>query len=271
MPWLPDFRNAAELARRQTYAAGHADPVGQYIAALTGGDPHAIEDAWPERVVVFDPRAGEVRGHHELRYFVHHSRELLARFGFHGMETRSETVVPGRAAVELLGRVTSDGKERPWPVAIVAESRDDSVVFRSYFSRLPTEGRHFPRPAILPATDERPGDVVGRHLDALAAGDADGVLATFGPEGYLRETTEQTHRGGAELRAYFKRVFGAEGGVELQCCTVTDDGVRCAVEYTCVRWGGREVAPQAGLAVYERGTDGLLAAVRLYDDLDALI
>jgi hypothetical protein len=29
------------------------------------------------------------------------------------------------------------------------------------------------------------------------------------------------------------------------------------------------VPPQAGLGVYERGTDGLLAAARLYDDIEA--
>ena len=33
MPWFPDFISAAELARRQTRAAGQADPVAQYITA----------------------------------------------------------------------------------------------------------------------------------------------------------------------------------------------------------------------------------------------
>jgi hypothetical protein len=48
---------------------------------------------------------------------------------------------------------------------------------------------------------------------------------------------------------------------------VTDDGVRCALEYNCVRWGRRRLGPQAGLAVCERSRDGLLAAVRVYDDV----
>ncbi|MEV6847021.1 nuclear transport factor 2 family protein [Actinoplanes sp. NPDC051411] len=263
MPWLPDFQNAAELARRQTHAAGHADPVGQYIVALTGGDPHAIEDAWPERVVVFDPRAGEVRGHHDLRDFVHRSRDLLAQFQAHLDAARKRIVVPGRAVVELLGHVTFDGTQRPWPVAIVAESHDDSVVFRSYFSRRPTEGQRFPRPSILPGGAAVPGGVVGWHLEALAAGDVEAVLATFGPGAYLRETDERTHRGGAELRAYLSRV----GSVELQPCVVTDDGSACVVEFNCLRLGGREMSPQAGLVAYERGADGLLAAVRIYGDL----
>jgi hypothetical protein len=40
MPWFPDFIGAAELARRQTRAAGQADPVAQYITALNKGDIH---------------------------------------------------------------------------------------------------------------------------------------------------------------------------------------------------------------------------------------
>jgi hypothetical protein len=50
---------------------------------------------------------------------------------------------------------------------------------------------------------------------------------------------------------------------------VTDDGARCALEFNCRRWGSHDLPPQAGLAVYERGPDGLLAAARVYDDIDA--
>ncbi len=34
MPWFPDFVNAVGLVRRQTRAAGLADPVAQYFRAL---------------------------------------------------------------------------------------------------------------------------------------------------------------------------------------------------------------------------------------------
>jgi hypothetical protein len=43
---------------------------------------------------------------------------------------------------------------------------------------------------------------------------------------------------------------------------------RCALEYNCVRWGSHDLPPQAGIGVYERGPDGLLAAVRIYDDVE---
>ena len=58
------------------------------------------------------------------------------------------------------------------------------------------------------------------------------------------------------------------GGIGLEHCAVTDDGVRCALEYNCLRWGGHDLAsPQAGIAVHERDGDGLLASVRVYDDV----
>jgi hypothetical protein len=44
--------------------------------------------------------------------------------------------------------------------------------------------------------------------------------------------------------------------------------VRCAIEYNCVRWGVTDILPQAGLAVYERGSSGLLAAARICDDVE---
>jgi hypothetical protein len=52
---------------------------------------------------------------------------------------------------------------------------------------------------------------------------------------------------------------------------VTDDGVRSALEYNCVRWGSHDLPPQAGLGVYERGPYGLLAAARVCDDVDATV
>jgi ketosteroid isomerase-like protein len=270
MPWFPDFANAMELARQQTRAAGQADPVRQYVAALNNGDARALEAVWPGEVVVYDPRAGEVRGRRQLRKFVSTSQSLLARRHAR-VDTVAATVAAGRAVVELLAHLDTGGQEQLWPVAVVAESRDDrSVVFRTYCSLLPVEGHHQVRPPILAPGEDLPGgDVVARYHAALAAGDAEAVVAAFAPDGCYRESigSRATHRGTAELRSFFTAQLAA-GGVSMQPCAVTDDGVRCAVEYNCVRWGGRELPPQAGLCVCERAPGGLLAAVREYDDLE---
>jgi limonene-1,2-epoxide hydrolase len=273
MPWLPDFTNAVELVRRQTRAAGQADPVSQYVNALSSGDTRTLETVWPAQVVVYDPRAGEVRGHKRLRRFVRDSQSVLAKRHARS-ETLASTVVGARAVVELLVHLAGVGGEVAWPVTVVAESPDDRlVVFRTYFSHMPVEGQHEVRSPILEPGGAHPADVVGRYQAALHAGDTEAIVSTFATNGYFREPIgpRYTHRGPAELRSFFNRCFGAGGGIGLQHCAVTDDGVRCALEYNCFRWGSHDLAPQAGIGIYERGPDGSLAAVRVYDDIDAPI
>ncbi len=272
MPWFPDFVSAVQLARQQARAAGQADPVTQYFELLNSGDTRALETVWPGEITVFDPLAGEIRGHRELHRFVRKNQSWLG-----GLQARTErvaSVVAGqRAVVELLAHATSGDRELPWPIAVVAESPDGrSVQFRTYCRVWPITGPHRVRPAILPPGPDRPGDVVARYLAALAAGDTEAVVAAFSPGGYYRESgggPELRHQGAAELRSFFGRQFSAGGGIALQACAVTDDGVRCALEYTCARWGSHDLPPQAGIAVCERGPDGLLAAVRGYDDIAA--
>jgi hypothetical protein len=102
-------------------------------------------------------------------------------------------------------------------------------------------------------------------------GDTEAIVNTFAPDGYFREPIGQRypHRGTRELRSFFTMCFSAGGGIGLQhCaqhCAVTDDGVRCALEYSCIRWGSHDLAPQAGIVACERDPDGLLAGVRVYD------
>jgi ketosteroid isomerase-like protein len=271
MPWFPEFASAAELARQQTRAAGHADPVRQYLAALNDGDARALETAWPGELVIYDPHAGAVRGHRQVRQFIRHNLSWLA--GLHARtEVIASTVAGDRAVVELLAHVDHNGQELAWPVAVVAEAPDDqSVVFRTYCSQWPLDEKRPVRPPILASGPVGAPDIVGQYQAALAAGDTEAVVSTFAPDGYFRGPfgPRYAHRGAAELRSFYARCFSAGGGIGLERCAVTDDGVRCALEYNCVRWGSRDLPPQAGIGVWERGPDGLLAAVRVYDDVEA--
>jgi SnoaL-like domain len=270
MPWVPDFVSAVELARRQTREAGHTDPVAQYLNALQSGATRNLETIWPGEVVIYDPRAGEVRGHKDLRRFVRNSQSLFAE-RHAKIETVAATCVGGRAVVELLAHLEDSGAQATaWPLAVVAESHDDlSVVFRTYCSQWPVDGERHLRSPMLGRGDAHPGDVAGRYLAALEAGDTDAIVATFSPDGYLREPIgpASTHRGHDELRSYFNECFDAGGGIRLEHCALTDDGTRCALEYNCVRWGTHDLPPQAGLGIFERGGDGLLRAARIYDDV----
>jgi hypothetical protein len=169
-------------------------------------------------------------GHKQLRRFVRQNQSWLAERHAR-IETVASTCVGGRTVVELLAHLPGDGQELAWPVAVVAESPDDrSVVFRTYCSQWPLDGRRHVRPPVLKPGQARPDDVVGRYQAALGAGDAEAIVNTFAPDGYFREPIGPyyAHRGTRELRSFFTLCFSAGGGIGLQHCTVTDDGVRCA-------------------------------------------
>ena len=102
----------------------------------------------------------------------------------------------------------------------------------------------------------------------------DGLPGVAWPDGLPSGPADHGPRPGAKGRqprhaAHRSSRWNAGGGIGLQYCTVTDDGVRCALEYNCVRWGSHDLPPQAGIGVFERGADGLLAAARVYDDVEA--
>jgi hypothetical protein len=73
----------------------------------------------------------------------------------------ASTRVGSRAVVELLAQLTRDGQEVSWPLAVVAESPEErSIVFRTYCSQRPVDGRRHVRPPILEPDQNHPGDVV---------------------------------------------------------------------------------------------------------------
>jgi limonene-1,2-epoxide hydrolase len=272
VPWFPDFVNAVQLARRQQRTAEQTDAVTRYVIALQEGNAQALESAWPEKVEVADPRAGRVWGHEALTAFVERSQNWLAGYDAR-VETVAETVVEGRAVVEILAHLSRGPHVIDWPVAIVAESVDDrSVAFRTYCSLWDVDGRRRVRSPIL---QERKADLpqdVSRLLVALAAGDVGAVVGSLAPAAYVREAGArgQIHRGALELHAYFTDQFAGAGSIRLEPCVTTDDGLQCAVEFNCTRWGAGELPPQPGVGIFERHESGPITGVRLYHDIEIL-
>jgi hypothetical protein len=69
-----------------------------------------------------------------------------------------------------------------------------------------------------------------------------------------------THGGTHELRSFLRQVFQRRRRHRPAELRRDRRRGRCALEYNCVRWGSHDLQPQAGIGVYERGPDGLLAA-----------
>ncbi len=189
------------------------------------------------------------------------------------VETMNTVLAPGRGVEELVLHLDHDDRRIELPLSLVADRNDDARILelRMYFSTWPLTGGHAIRPPVLqPVPGVREADVVGDYQRALAAGDVDGAVAAFEPDGFVREPAggAHVHRGADQLRALYELFFSNGGGIPLEHCTVTDDGRSCAVEYNVVAWGRTELPPQAGIAVYVRGDTGKLAVARIYDDTD---
>jgi hypothetical protein len=277
MPWMPEVFSApiAEPRRAQEEgeATGTNDAVPYYEGILTDEPDALVRSFAARRPVLDDPRVGRVEGARGLRAFVTGTAEWL-RERDAVVENVALTRTPTRTVEEVVLNLLADhGARVELPVAIVTDRNPDRTlkVVRVYHSTWPLTGEHRVRPPLLPADPNlHPEGTPGDYQRALAEGDLAGIVATFEPEGYAREPSGAyyLHRGAEALYELYRHLFANAGGIGLEHCTLTDDGVRCAIEYNCVRWGDTEIPPQAGVAVYERSSGGLLAAARIYDDVE---
>ena len=268
MTWFTEFNQVIHDAAH----LGQLEHLQAAESALHSGDPTRLWEAFPGGVRIDDPRFGRVEGEAALIEFCKASGSWLRERDGRPRPiaiTNGPTRVVGEFDLEL----TDDGRTFVLPVAVVVEPDPGrrSVWIRTYHSQWPLLGHHVVRPPLLardPAATE--SDVVGEYQAALAAGDAERITATFEPDGCFREPAgPQFRRCGTDvLREFFGLFFSAGGGIILEHCTATEDGVRTALEFNAVRWGGHDLPHQAGVAVYERGATGKLREARIYDDVE---
>ena len=276
MPWMPEIFTApiAEARRAREAQAEGANDAVPYYEGILADEPDALVRSFAARQpVVDDPRVGRVEGTRELRAFVTGTAEWLREHDA-VVENVALTRTPTRTLEEVvLNLLAEHGARVEVPVAVVSDRNPDRTVkvVRVYHSTWPLTGEHRVRSPLLPADPNLHAEgTPGVYQRALAEGDLAGIVATFEPDGYAREPSGAAflHRGTEALYELYEHMFANSGGITLEHCTITDDGARCAIEYNCVRWGDTEIPPQAGVAVYERGKGGLLAAARIYDDVE---
>ncbi len=249
MPWMPEVFTApmAEARRAEEMAALTNDAVPYYEGIRTS-EPDALIRSFAGEPRINDPRGGYVEGTRELRAFVagmvHWLRERDAVVENVAL-TRTQTRTVEEVVLHLLG---DDGGRVELPVAIVSDRNPDRTLkaIRIYHSLWPLTGSSTVRPPLLPEdpslhAEGTPGD----YQRELAEGDLGGIVGTFEPEGYAREPSggAYLHRGEEGLREFYVHLFANGGGIPLEHCTLTDDGVRCAIEYNCVRWGVTDIPP----------------------------
>jgi hypothetical protein len=273
MPWMPEVFTAPIADAWRAQQAAPTNDAIPYYEGIMADEPDALIRSFAGEPRVNDPRVGYVEGRRELRAFVSGTIDWLGERDA-VVENVALTRTQSRTVEEVVLHLLSDeGVRVELPVAIVTDRNPERTLktIRVYHSMWPLTGHHTVRPPLLPE-DPRlhaqgtPGD----YQRALAEGDLQGIVSTFEPDGYAREPSggAYIHRGAEGLRKLYAHMFANGGGILLEHCTLTDDGVRCAIEYNCVHWGVADIPPQAGVAVYERGSGGLLAAARIYDDVE---
>src|SRR5215203_6523608 len=273
MPWMPEVFSAPIAEAMRHREAESANDAVAYYEGIMANDPEALVRSFAAQPVLDDPRVGYVEGAKELRAFVNGTAQWLRERDAvveNVALTHTQTRTVEEVVLHLL--LGDEGGRVELPVAIVTDRNPDRTLkaIRVYHSMWPLTGEHALRPPLLPADPKLHAQgVVGDYQRALAEGDLESIVETFEPAGYAREPSggAYVHRGAEGLRELYAHLFANGGGIPLEHCTLTDDGVRCAVEYNCVRWGVTNILSQAGVAVYERGNSGLLGAARIYDDV----
>lgn len=272
MPWMPEVFTAPIAEARRTEVDVRANDAITYYEGILAGEPHALVRSFAGQPRVNDPRGGRVEGAKELRAFVSGTADWL-RGRDAVVENVALTLTQTRTVEEVVLHLLGDeGGQVELPVAIVTDRNPDRTLkaIRVYHSMWPLAGEHTVRSPLLPEDPELHAEgAVGDYQRALAEGDLESIVQTFEPDGYAREPSggAYLHQGTEGLRELYTHMFANDGGIPLEHCTLTDDGTRCAIEYNCVRWGVTDIPAQAGVAVYERGNSGLLAAARIYDDV----
>jgi hypothetical protein len=271
VPWIPEQFSAPALERIRDQARGELAAV-PYFQGVMSGETQALVRSFAGEPELHHPVRGRVKGRRAFERFMAETNAwLVERNAVIGDVGR--IVTPRRGVEEALVAIDTGAGRVEWPVAIAADRDEHAhiVELRLYFSTWPLTGRHSNRPPVLqPDPDLREPDVVGEYQRALAAGDAEAVVAAFEPDAHVREPAGGTyvHSGHDQLRALYERFFSNGGGIPLEHCAVTDDGRACVLEYNVVRWGRTELPPEAGLAAYARGSSGKLASAHIYDDAD---
>ncbi len=248
------------------------DPTAAYLPTLVSGDLAALPALFAADAIVDDPLGGRARGPLELERSALARRAWLAEHAARAEAVRVTRTASRTVAESLLHLTLPAARAVALPVAVVGQHGPGGrlAAVRVYHSLWPLLSHHIIRPPLLAHDPElRVTDIVQTYQRALAAGDVDAIVATFEPDGSFREPAggDFVFAGPDELRRFMTNILSA-GGIGLEHCTVTDDGVACAIEFNAVSFGPRPIEPQAGVAVYERGPSGKLRTARIYDDVN---
>jgi SnoaL-like domain len=238
MPWAPELFSAPALQRLEE-KLGHELSEVPFFDGLMTGELDAVVGSFADEPELHHPVRGRIRGARAFATYLTETNVWLSQ-GNASIEHVSHVVAGRRGFGEAVIHLDGESVGVDLPVAIVTDRHSNGGIdeLRMYYSSWPLTGRHANRPPLLqPDPELRESDVVAEYQCGLSAGDANGIVATFEPDGYAREPAggQYVHVGIDGLRAFYERLFSNDGGIELEHCGLIDDKRACALEYNVVR------------------------------------
>jgi hypothetical protein len=252
------------LAQAEAFNAAAQGPAHGYFRALLAGDAAALRALFAGSPALDDPLSGRVEGDGIDAHAAAAQTLFAGAKVTYTPEALLETPERVVSRGQIIGR--GQGGQVGLPCACVWERGEGGGFreLRAYWSPAGMKQQRGERPPVLEPREGLPlPAVISTHLQALAADDLEGVMATYlemclAPIPWLDPADTVRRHYGAQL--------GNDGAVVLSPCTVTQTAGTCAVEFVTTRWDGAEIPPQAGLAVYDL-REGYICQTHLYGDL----
>lgn len=244
------------------YNLKHRSVLENLFDILKDGNAEELLRVFVGEPVIETPLDREIIGEDSFREFVSSQREWL-----HGNNVTAShfatTEDTERRVDEFRLKMRKDSKEIKYPAASVADLADKGITkIRLYHTTEPILGYEIVRhPTLAPNKDLKFPETIDKYFKAIAKTDVEKVMPLWEEDGYLV---------GWGIPIYVRdnlKEFFAGGDIPLKHCTVTFDGIRCAVEYILDEWGSKKMPAQQGVVVYELSEKNKMRYARIYDNI----
>ncbi len=268
------------MTARQTIGTTQEEAAVALLRSLAQGDLAGVRGLFAGPAEIDDPFHGRhVDGGFETMVRTWTPAHLAT---VKGMERTHCTVQGAKSAAEITLSLERGGEPVKLYVVVVSDHAPDGSLLASrlYYRRAVVDGeQHHRRPIVDHRPLPRLNSVLHAYQAALGAGDADGMIATFGPGFHLdghgqdQDMSKGLGMGRydlAEVSAALRQMFGlnSAGATTLEKLNVVDDGTTTVIEFNLYQGVPEDPEPRnhAGVAAYEMGPDGLLLEARVYDE-----
>ena len=242
--------------------------IKEYFTILKKEDIESLSSILDDNSIMYTPLDGKIIGRDNIKKYILRQKEWLNTKKAK-VEVINSIDITNRIIIEFIIYLNKDDKEIELPIVAVLDIENYFISsIRIYHSTWPLTGKHIViKPILEPEDHLDEPDIISLYMEGIKNADKEFVLSLFEDKAYIQEPSGSKfrHYGKAGREKFYSYALD-KGGVPLKHCTATFDGKHFAVEYVFDEWGDNKFEPQAGIAIYEIGESGKIAAVRIYDD-----